>query len=219
MSYYPNPNQLNPNPMIKDLIFLKNAITRSTIEVGDYTYFDLGNTGLTFEDRVTHHYDFIGDKLIIGKFCAIASGIEFIMNGSNHVMSGVTTYPFNIMGNGWEKAAPAISDLPLKGDTHVGHDVWFGQNVTVLPGITIGNGAIIGANSVITRDVPPYTIVGGNPAKPIKQRFTPEIIKALEQLAWWDQDIEWITEHIATLTLETVTLTQLKELKDNLNNA
>ena len=145
-----------------------------------------------FQEHVTHHYEFLGDKLIIGKFCAIAKGIEFIMNGANHRMQSVSTYPFNIMGNGWEKFTPTIDDLPLKGDTVVGNDVWIGQNVTVMPGVHIGDGAIIAANSVVAKDVPAYCVAGGNPCRVIRQRFDEELTEYLLKLRWWDWDKERI---------------------------
>lgn len=188
----PDPNAVYPNENIKQLCFIKNTITRPNIIVDDYTYYDDIDGAENFESHVTHHYEFLGDKLVIGKFCAIARGIEFVMNGANHRMNSVTTYPFNIMGNGWEKATPAIGDLPLKGDTIVGNDVWIGQNVTVMPGVHIGDGAIIAANSVVTRDIPPYHIAGGNPAEIIRKRFDDEMINYLLNLKWWD----WYPEKI-----------------------
>lgn len=147
------------------MVFIKNVISRPNIIVGDYTYYDDINGAENFENHVTHHYEFLGDKLIIGKFCAIAKGIEFVMNGANHRMKSVTTYPFSIMGCGWEKCTPPLNDLPFKGDTVIGNDVWIGQNVTVMPGIHIGDGAIIAANSVVTKDIPAYHIAGGNPCR------------------------------------------------------
>ena len=166
----PDPNKIYPNENIKQVVYIKNVITRKNIIAGDYSYYDDVNGAERFEEHVTHHYDFIGDKLIIGKFCAIARGIEFVMNGANHRMNSVTTYPFNIMGGGWEKFAPTLDELPLKGDTVVGNDVWIGQNVTVMPGVHIGDGAIIGTRAVVTKDVPPYAVVGGVPAKILKMR-------------------------------------------------
>ncbi|MDE7087671.1 MAG: Vat family streptogramin A O-acetyltransferase [Clostridia bacterium] len=195
----PDPNKIIPNEKIPSLCFIKNVITRPNIIVGDYTYYDDCNGAEDFEKHVTHHYEFNGDKLIIGKFCAIAKGVEFIMNGANHRMCSVTTYPFNIMGNGWEKAAPSLEDLPLKGDTVVGNDVWIGQNVTVLPGVHIGDGAIIGANSVVSKDVPPYCVAGGNPVKIIRKRFDDETIDYLLKLKWWDWAPEKILENLDAL--------------------
>jgi len=130
----PNPNALYPNEQIKSICYIKNAIARDNIIVGDYTYYDDIHGAEKFEEHVTHHYEFIGDKLIIGKFCTIAKGIEFVMNGANHGMNSVTTYSFNIMAHGREQAVPDLKDLPLKGDTMIGNDVWIGQNVTVMPG-------------------------------------------------------------------------------------
>ena len=152
-----------------------------------------------FEAHVTHHYEFLGDKLIIGKFCAIARGIEFIMNGANHRMHSVTTYPFNIMVGGWEAFTPSLSDLPFKGDTVIGNDVWIGQHVTVLPGVHIGDGAIIGANSVVTKDVPAYTIAGGNPCRVIRKRFSEELIAYLEEIRWWNWDADKIFRNMDAL--------------------
>ncbi|WP_407887025.1 Vat family streptogramin A O-acetyltransferase [Levilactobacillus sp. N40-8-2] len=208
----PDVNAVYPNPEIKEVVFLKNVIQRSNIEVGDYTYYDDPVAPLAFEQHVTHHYEFLGDKLVIGKFCAIASGIEFVMNGANHAMAGASTYPFNILGGDWQAFTPRLADLPLKGDTVVGNDVWLGQNVTVLPGITIGDGAIVGANSVVTKDVAPYTIIGGNPATLIRPRFESAVIAALEKLAWWDRDIAWITTHIPALTRATPTVAAIAAL-------
>ncbi len=145
MQYGPNPNAIYPNKAIKSVCFIKNTITRPNIIVGEYSYYDDLNGAEKFEEHVTHHYEFIGDKLIIGKFCAIAKGVEFVMNGANHRMKSVTTYPFNIMGGGWEKCTPTLSDLPYKGDTVIENDVWIGQNVTIMPGVHVGNGAIISA--------------------------------------------------------------------------
>lgn len=195
----PNPNDKFPNPKLPSICFIKNAVTRPNIIVGDYTYYSDETGADEFEKHVTHHYEFIGDKLIIGKFCAIAKGVEFIMNGANHRMRSVTAYPFNIMGGGWEKVTPSLNELPLKGDTVVGNDVWIGQNVTVLPGVHIGDGAIIGANSVVARDVLPYCVVGGNPAKLIRKRFDDETTEFLLKLKWWDWSAEKIFENLQTL--------------------
>lgn len=199
MTYGPDTNAIHPNPNVPRVCFIKNIITRPNITVGDYTYYDNAENPLDFESRVTHHYEFLGDRLIIGKFCAIAKGIEFIMNGANHRMNSVTTYPFNIMGGGWEKCTPTLSDLPFKGDTVVGNDVWIGQNVTVMPGVTIGDGAIIAANSVVAKDVAPYTIVGGNPCKLIRNRFDDELAAYLLKLKWWDWSAEKIFANLETL--------------------
>ena len=195
----PDPNAVFPNPSIKSVCYIKNVVTRPNIEVGEYTYYDDINGAERFEERVTHHYPFIGDKLVIGKFCAIGRGVEFVMNGANHRMCSVTTYPFNIMGGGWEKCTPRLDDLPLKGDTVVGNDVWFGQNVTVMPGVHIGDGAIIAANSVVTSDIPPYCVAGGNPCRIIRKRFDDELIAYLLELKWWDWPPEKIMRNLEKL--------------------
>lgn len=208
----PDADQIHPNPKLKEIVFVKNVITRPNIEIGDYTYYDDPISPEKFEDHVTHHYEFLGDKLIIGKFCSIAKGIEFVMNGANHVMKGISTYPFNIIGGDWAKNIPSMTDLPLKGDTVVGNDVWFGQNVTVMPGIKIGDGAIIGANSVVTKDVPAYAIVGGNPIQIIRYRYNDETIALLEKLAWWDRDTSWMTKHLSQLTTKKLDIELLKHL-------
>lgn len=198
----PDPDAVYPNEKIKSVVFIKNVISRPNIIAGEYSYYD-DNTGAEkFEEHVTHHYEFIGDKLIIGKFCAIAKGIEFVMNGANHRMNSVTTYPFNIMGGGWEKFTPSLRDLPLKGDTVVGNDVWIGQNVTVMPGIHIGDGAVIAANSVVAKDIPAYCIAGGNPCRIIRKRFDDALTDYLLQLKWWDWDPDRIFRNMEALCSE-----------------
>lgn len=191
----PDPNKIFPNPNTDLLINVKPTITNPNITVGDFTYFG----DKDFESHVTHFYDWNGDKLIIGKFCQIAAGVNFVMNGANHQMNAVSTFPFYIF-EGWNQDAPPLSDLPLKGDTVVGNDVWIGQNVTILPGVHIGDGAIIGLNSVVGSDVPPYTIVAGNPAKEIRKRFDDELTEILLKLRWWDKSIEEIDRLIPVLT-------------------
>ncbi|WP_108822451.1 Vat family streptogramin A O-acetyltransferase [Dysgonomonas sp. Marseille-P4361] len=197
--YGPTPDSIYPNEKIKQVCFIKNVIKNPNIIIGEYTYYDDEDGAENFEEHVTHHYDFIEDKLIIGKFCAIGRGIEFIMNGANHKMNAITTYPFNIMGHGWEKTTPSIEDLPIKGDTIVGNDVWIGQNVTIMPGIKIGNGAIIAANSTVSKDIPAYHIAGGNPIRIIKKRFEDDLIDYLQKLKWWDWSAEKITENLEIL--------------------
>ena len=176
--------------------YLKNFIKSPNIEVGDYTYYDDPDGPEHFEKNVLYHFDFIGDKLIIGKFCAIAKDVTFIMNGANHKSTGFSTYPFFIFGNGWEKSAPQPGDLPFKGNTEIGNDVWIGYNATIMPGVKIGSGAIIASKSVVTNDVPAYAVVGGNPAKIIKQRFDDKTIDALLSIAWWDWSNDKITAHL-----------------------
>ena len=197
----PSPDEAFPNPKIPSLCYIKNVVKNPNIIVGDFTYYDDVNGAEQFEKHVTHHYGFIGDKLIIGKFCAIAKGVEFVMNGANHRMGCVTTYPFYIMGGKWGNAlAPVKEELPLKGDTVVGNDVWIGPNVTVMPGVHIGDGAIIGANSVVASDIPPYTVAAGNPCRVIKKRFDDELTELLLEFKWWDKSIEEIDDLMPLLS-------------------
>jgi virginiamycin A acetyltransferase len=179
--------------------YIKNTVCNPNILIGEYTYYDDPVDSENFERNVLYHFPFIGDKLVIGKFCALARGVKFIMNGANHKLSGISTYPFQIFGNGWEKVTPQPGDLPYKGDTVVGNDVWIGYEALILPGVKIGNGAIVAAHSVVAADVPAYTVVGGNPSRPIKARFAPEVIARLEALAWWDWPVERITRNLALI--------------------
>lgn len=204
----PNPNKIFPNRKIKTITNVKPAIKNKNIIVGDFTYF----ADTDFEKHVTHHYDFIGDKLIIGKFCQIAAGVNFVMNGANHQMNAVTTFPFYIF-EGWKQKVPPLNKMPLKGDTIIGNDVWIGQNVTILPGVHIGDGAIIGLNSVVGSDVAPYTIVAGNPAKVIRKRFDNQLIKLLLKLKWWDKGVKEINDLIPILTDNN--LTEVKKFLKN----
>ena len=195
----PDATMVYPLELHNKLVFLRNIITRPNIEVGDYTYYDDHDDPYNFEKNVLYHFDFLGDKLIIGKFCAIASGVQFIMNGANHEINTISTYPFAIFENGWEtinEGADLRQKYPYKGDTVIGNDVWIGYGCTIMPGIKIGNGVIIASRSVITKDVPDYAIIGGNPAKTIRMRYNDEIINRLLKIAWWDWSIEKITKNI-----------------------
>nr|WP_274690114.1 Vat family streptogramin A O-acetyltransferase [Spartinivicinus sp. A2-2] len=195
----PNPNNKEPMKGFPQVGYLKNFITSDNIIVGDYTYYDDPEGPERFEQNVLYHFPFIGDKLIIGKFCAIAKDVTFIMNGANHKTSGFSTYPFQIFGNGWEKAMPKEGELPYKGDTIIENDVWVGYNSTIMPGVKAGNGSIIASKSVVTNDVPAYSIVGGNPAKVIKFRFDDSTINELLKIAWWDWDAEKITANLEAI--------------------
>jgi len=181
------------------LCFLKNVVKNPNIIVGDYTYYDDFENVENFEKNVKYHFDFVGDKLIIGKFCMIASDVKFIMNGANHLTDSFSTYPFAIFGKGWENAMDG-KNYPKKGDINIGNDVWIGYNATIMAGVTIGDGAIIATNSTVIKDVEPYSIVGGNPSKEIKKRFSKEVIAKLLELEWWNWDIEKITKNIQHLT-------------------
>lgn len=195
----PDRNSVFPLKGYEKLCFLKNIIKNPNIIVGDYTYYDDFDDVENFEKNVKYLFDFIGDKLVIGKFCMIASGVKFIMNGANHLTEAVSTYPFAIFGNGWEGAMDGKS-YPYKADTVIGNDVWIGHNATIMAGVTIGDGAVIATNSTVTRNVAPYSIVGGNPAREIRKRFDEKKIEHLLKLRWWDWDIEKITENIQSLT-------------------
>ena len=208
---YPNPNTIHPIAGYDKEIYVKPTITNPNIMVGEFTYI----ADSEFESHVSHLYPWNEDKLIIGKFCQIAAGVEFVMNGANHQMNAVSTFPFYTL-EGWDMAPPALSDLPLKGDTVIGNDVWIGQNAVILPGVHIGNGAIIGANSVVGSHVDDYTIVVGNPAKVLRKRFDDEMIALLLQFQWWDKSVEEINRLIPVLTCGD--LEQVRaELKKRLN--
>ena len=207
----PDPNVIHPIPGYEDEIYIKPTITRKNIRVGDFSYI----ADRDFERHVTHHYEWLGDRLVIGKFCQIAAGVEFVMNGANHQMNAVSTFPFYTL-EGWDMEPPASDDLPLKGDTVIGNDVWIGQNAVILPGVHIGDGAIIGANSVVGSDVDSYTIVVGNPAKVLRKRFDDELTDLLLKFKWWDKSIDEINKLIPILicsNLETVRV----ELRNRLN--
>ena len=199
----PDKDTTFPLPHYDRLCFLKNIIKNPNIIVGDYTYYDDFEDVKNFEKNVKYHFDFIGDKLVIGKFCMIASGVIFIMNGANHLTDAISTYPFAIFQNGWEGAMDGKS-YPSKGDTIVGNDVWIGYNVTIMAGVKIGDGAIIATNSTVTKDVAPYSVVGGNPAKEIKKRFAEKEIERLLALKWWDWDLEKITANLTVLTGKSI---------------
>jgi virginiamycin A acetyltransferase len=195
---YPNPNTLYPIDGVTRTVYLKNIITNPQIIVGDYTYYDDPEDVHNFEKNVLYLFEFMGDKLIIGKFCQIATGVRFIMNGSNHAMNGFSTYPFKVFGGEWANKDPM--QVVSKGDTVIGHDVWIGNGATIMQGVKIGDGAIIGTNSLVTKDVEPYTIVGGNPAKEIRKRFDEETIQLLLALRWWHWDVQKITEHLEMIS-------------------
>lgn len=187
MKQIPDANVVFPNEYGTSC-FLKNVITAPNIFVGDYTYYDDPVDPTAFErNNVLFNWPEFGDKLIIGKFCSIASGVQFIMGSANHRLSSVSTYPFHVFGGAWaENTPPHLSQLPFKGNTVIGNDVWIGRESVILPGVTVGDGAIIAACSVVTKDVEPYTLAGGNPARPIRKRFDQELTGLLLRLQWWE---------------------------------
>ncbi|MBL8988832.1 MAG: CatB-related O-acetyltransferase [Gemmatimonadetes bacterium] len=197
MPHGPSPDTRYPIPGITRTGFLKPFITRPNIHVGDYTYYDDPRGPEHFEDNVLYHFEFTGDRLIIGKYCSIATGVRFIMNGGNHPTTWLTTYPFPIFGEGWETATPPT--WPVRGDTVVGNDVWIGYGATIMPGVTIGDGAIVATASVVARDVPPYAIVGGNPAGVIRSRFDDATVARLLALRWWDWEPERVARGVTAL--------------------
>lgn len=199
----PDKDQKFPLEHYDRLCFLKNIVKNPNIIVGDYTYYDDFENVENFEKNVKYLFDFVGDKLIIGKFCMIASDVKFIMNGANHLTDSLSTYPFSIFGNGWEKAMEGKT-YPQKGNITIGNDVWIGYNATIMAGVTIGDGAIIATNATVVKDVEPYSIVGGNPAKEIRKRFSEETIAKLLELQWWNWDIEKITANVQQLTSNNI---------------
>lgn len=195
----PDPDAVFPNEYGTSC-YIKNVVKAPNIQIGDYTYYDDPAEPAGFEqNNVLFNYPEFGDRLIIGKFCSIAAGTRFIMGPANHRISSVSTYPFQVFGGAWAALAPPhLDQLPRKGDIVVGSDVWIGRESVILPGVTIGDGAIVAAYSVVTRDVPPYTLAGGNPARPLKPRFAPELTQLLLAFRWWDLPPE---ELAATLPL------------------
>lgn len=202
-----------PHTGDKETIYLKHVITNPNITVGDFTmYNDFVNDPTLFEkNNVLYHYPINDDKLQIGKFCSIACGTKFLFNSANHTLSSLSTYPFHLFFEEWglEKKDVTIA-WDNKGDIVIGNDVWIGYEAVVLAGVTIGDGAIIGTRAVVTKDVPPYTIVGGVPAKPIKRRFPKETISSLLEIQWWNWSEERIARNIDAI--QNGNIEQLKQL-------
>ncbi len=204
-------NKTYPRKGDTQTVYLKNVITESGIEIGDYTmYNDFVNDPRDFEkNNVLYHYPINGDKLKVGKFCSIACGAKFLFTSANHTMHSISTYPFPIFFEEWGLDVTNITSAwDNKGDIVIGNDVWIGYEAVVLSGVTIGDGAIIGTRAVVTKDVPPYTIVGGIPAKPIRKRFSDEVISKLLELQWWNWPENRIKENI-----DAIQSGRIKDLK------
>lgn len=193
-SFGPDANLPYPIAAHPRVCYLKSCIQAKNIQVGDYTYYDDPVDPAGFERNVLYNYG--SDRLIIGKFCAIATGVKFMMNGANHKLDSISTYPFPIFGRGWESEIAQLMNLPSRGDTVIGNDVWLGYESLIMPGVQVGDGAVIAARSVVVKDVPPYAIAGGNPAQPIKLRFSEADIQTLLEIQWWHWPIEKITRHL-----------------------
>jgi virginiamycin A acetyltransferase len=200
---FPPHDELHPMPSQPRVVLLKPLVTSPLIEVGEYTYYDDPDDPTAFETRnVLYHYG--PEKLVIGRFCALAEGVRFLMNGANHRMDGPSTFPFPIMGPPWAAHFDLITGLPGRGDTVVGHDVWLGYQALVMAGVRIGNGAIVASGAVVVDDVPDYAIAGGNPARVIRHRYPQDDIARLTRIAWWDWPLDHVTRHVRTIMSGTV---------------
>lgn len=195
-------NRIYPRPNDPQIVYLKDVVTSPNIQVGDYTvYNDFVRDPREFEkNNVLYHYPVNGDRLIIGRFCSIACGARFLFTSGNHALKSLSTYTFPIFFDEWGLDAKNIRDAwDNKGDTVIGNDVWIGYEAIIMPGVKIGDGAIVGTRAVVTGDVPPYTIVGGVPARPIRKRFDDETIRRLEALRWWDWDEEKLRRNLSAI--------------------
>lgn len=195
----PDPQTRHPIAGWKGTAFLKAVVDHPLIEVGDYSYYDDSRGPEHFVARcVRYHFDFIGDRLIIGKFVAIAQAAQFVMNGANHPLGGFSTFPFQMFGLGdaEELKRPGPNN---RGDMVIGNDVWIGREAVIMPGVTIGDGAIIGTRAQVTKDVPAYAVIAGNPGRIVKMRFAPEVIAALLAIRWWDWDADRIARNVTAI--------------------
>ena len=207
-------NKIYPRPNDKQIVYLKDVITKPNIEVGDYTiYNDFVHDPRDFEkNNVLYHYPVNGDKLKIGKFCSIACGAKFLFASGNHSLKSLSTYTFPIFFGEWGLDVKNIRDAwDNKGDIVIGNDVWIGYEAVIMSGVKIGDGAIIGTRALVTKDVPPYAIVGGVPAKPIRRRFDDETIEKLLTLRWWDWDYEKIRRNISVIQSGNITAWECAE--------
>ena len=208
--FWPDPDNKAPMEGLSQVWYLKNFITKRNTKVWDYTYYDDIEGPERFESNVLYHFPFIWDKLIIGKFCAISKDVKFIMNWANHKMSWFSTYPFQIFNSWWKKVTPKKSEFPYKWNTVIENDVWIWYGSTIMPWVKIGSWSIIATKSVVTKDVAPYSIVGGNPAKLIRLRFDKKIISSLLNISWWDWSAEKITKN-----LESIVGNNIKNLENS----
>ena len=197
----PAPEKLYPRTGDSQTIYLKNAVQNSRIEVGSFTiYNDFVHDPRDFQkNNVLYHCPVNGDRLVIGKFCSIACGARFLMNSANHALGSLSTYVFPIFYEEWDHGMEVTEAWDHRGDIVIGNDVWSGYEAVILSGVTIGDGAIVAARSVVTRDVPPYAIVGGAPARTIRRRFDPETIDALLELRWWDWPLEKLSKSLRAI--------------------
>lgn len=198
-----NPDKLYPRDGDRQTIYLKNAVHNKNIIVGDYTmYNDFEQDPRDFEkNNVLYQYPVNGDRLIIGRFCSIACGAKFLFTAANHTLSSLSTYPFPIFYEEWGlNKANVASAWDNRGDIMIGNDVWIGYGTIILSGVTIGDGAIVGAHSLVTKDIPPYTIAGGVPARPIRKRFSEEKISELMKIKWWDWNEDKILKNLGYIS-------------------
>ena len=209
----PDINKIYLRTNDKQIVYLKNIITNPNIQVGEYTiYNDFYNDPLEFQkNNVLYHYPINEDKLIIGKFCSIACGTKFLMNCANHTLHSLSTYTFPLFGEEWENKMNVRDSWDNRGDITIGNDVWIGYEAVIMSGITIGDGAIIGTRAVVTKDVPPYTIVGGSPARVLKKRFSDDIIDKLLKIKWWNWPAEKITRNLEYI--QSGNLLQLEKIE------
>lgn len=195
-------NKIYPRSKDFQTVYLKSVVKGPNIEIGDYTiYNDFEHDPVDFEkNNVLYHYPINGDKLKIGRFCSVACGVKFVFTSANHTLRSLSTYTFPIFFEEWGLDVKNITKAwDNKGNIIIGNDVWIGYGAVILSGVTVGDGAIIGARAVVTKDVPPYTIVGGVPARQIRKRFDEETIKKLLTLQWWNWDYEKIRKNIPAI--------------------
>lgn len=199
MPEIPSPDTVHPVAGQPRVVFLKTVVSAPNIEVGDYSYYDDPDDPTSFE-RKNVLYAFGPERLVIGRYCALATGVKFIMAGANHPTAGVSTFPFAIFGGDWaERTLDHVMGVPSRGDTIVGNDVWIGYQALIMPGVRIGDGAIVAAGAVVAKDIPPYGVVAGNPARVVRTRFDDADVARLLRAAWWHWPVTLVTEHARTI--------------------